>query len=511
VGQIKIPSFDGFEEPSKISSGVDLRRHNIRKERSMLFKRLFAAAFLTFAFLALLPLGSTLASRSVADDAPQVKLEAVGPNLLTNPGMDGQYVKQCSLRNGGQPWVQVPCPASYKAEMGDIKQWETTQVPYGWSAWWQQPNTNFDDPNYFNTFPAYCPKSEHRTPANCKAWHNPEYRDTLGGPQETGPERKVAGDNSQKYFTFYSVHEAGLYQVVSGVKPGDLLRFSVFQEGWSNSSGDPDHSDLGQRMNLQAGIDPTGGNNPWSPNIIWSAPAESFDTFSQFTVEAVAKNNTVSVWTKSRPEMPLEHVDVYVDEASLNVVQPARAAKAPARSTRVVTSTKIITSTRLVTGTDGVVSRVVVTQSAIVTRTVPVATTSTKPVTTTATTKSVTSTKIITSTRLVTGTDGVVSRVVVTQSVIVTRTIPVTTTSTKPVTTTAATKPATGTRPVTSTISTQPTSGTLPASGTYTVVKGDTLIAIARRFRITPWWRLAELNNLQDPYVIEPGQVLKLR
>jgi LysM repeat protein len=425
--------------------------------------------------------------------------------------MDGKYVKQCSLRNGGQPWVQVPCPADYNAEVGDIKQWETTQVPAGWSAWWQQPNTNFDDPNYFNTYPHFCPEWK-STPTDCKAWHNPEYRDTLGGPQETGPERKVAGDNSQKYFTFYSVHDAGLYQVVGGVKPGDLLRFSVFQEAWSTSTDDAFHSDLGQRMNLQAGIDPTGGNNPWSPNIIWSAPAESFDTFSPFTVEAVAKNNTVSVWTRSRPDMPLEHVDVYVDEASLNVVQPARTAKAPAKSTRVVTSTKIITSTRLVTGTAGVVSRVVVTQSAIVTRTVPVATTSTKPVTTTATTKPVTSTKIITSTRLVTGTNGVVSRVVVTQSVIVTRTVPVTTTSTKPVTTTATTKAvtsttksATSTKPVTPTVSTQ------PSSGTYTVVKGDTLIAIARRFGITPWRRLAELNNLQDPYVIEPGQGLRLK
>ena len=55
-------------------------------------------------------------------------------------------------------------------------------------------------------------------------------------------------------------------------------------------------------MNLQVGIDPTGGNNPWSPNIIWSAPAESFDKFTQFVVEAVAQNNVVSVWTKSQAE-----------------------------------------------------------------------------------------------------------------------------------------------------------------------------------------------------------------
>jgi LysM repeat protein len=247
------------------------------------------------------------------------------------------------------------------------------------------------------------------------------------------------------------VHEAGLYQVVGGVKPGDRLRFSIFLEAWSTGNNDPFKSDLGQRMNLQIGIDPTGGNDPWSSNIVWTAPAESFDKFSQFVVEAVAKNNVVSVWTRSLPVMPLQHVDVYADEASLTMVQPARAARAPVQSARVVTSTRIITSTRLVTDTNGVVSRVVVTQSVIVTRT---AATSTKPVTTTK--------------------------------------------STKPMTATAPTKPVSGTL-------------SIPTSGRYTVVRGDTLIAIARRFGITPWWRLVELNNLKEPYKIEVGQVLKLR
>ncbi|HZY41711.1 MAG TPA: LysM peptidoglycan-binding domain-containing protein [Anaerolineae bacterium] len=42
-------------------------------------------------------------------------------------------------------------------------------------------------------------------------------------------------------------------------------------------------------------------------------------------------------------------------------------------------------------------------------------------------------------------------------------------------------------------------------------MRGDTLIAIARRFGITPWWKLGELNGLSDPYKIEVGQVLKLK
>src|SRR5512136_2725533 len=106
----------------------------------MLSKRLFAVLILTFAFLAVLPLSGAFASSSVADTQPpaSASAEVVGPNLLTNPGMEGQYVKQCSLRNGPH-WVQVPCPADYNSEVGAIKQWETTQVPSGWSAWWRLP------------------------------------------------------------------------------------------------------------------------------------------------------------------------------------------------------------------------------------------------------------------------------------------------------------------------------------------------------------------------------------
>ncbi len=418
----------------------------------MLSKKFFAVLILTLVFLAMLPLSGVFAANSEADNADVTTPETLGPNLLTNGGMDGKYIKQCSLRNGPY-WVQVPCPADYSAEVAVIKQWETTQVPQGWSAWWRQPNNNFDDPNYYTTWPAYCPGRK-STPADCVAHHNPEYRDTLGGPQDTGPTRKVAGDNSQKYFTFYSIHEAGLYQVVGGVKPGDRLRFTVYQEAWSNGANDPYHSDLNQHMNLQVGIDPTGGNNPWSSNIVWTKPAESFDKFTQFAVEAVAQNNVVSVWTKSAPELALQHVDVYVDEASLNVVQPGRATIPAVRSTRIVTSTRVITSTRLVTDTNGVVSRQVFTQTVIVTRTVPIAITN--PVTTT---------------RLVT--------------------------TTKPVTTTTSSTPISGTLPI-------------PASGTYTVVSGDSLSKIARRFGI-PVATLIALNNIQDPNRIEVGMVLKLR
>jgi hypothetical protein len=224
----------------------------------MLFKRVLAVLLLTIAFVTVLPLSGAFASSGVAADTPQTKPEVVGPNLLTNPGMDGAYVKQCSLRNGPQ-WVQVPCPADYEAQAGEIQEVETTQVPSGWSAWWRQPNNNFDDPNYYTTWPAYCPGRK-STPVDCIAHHNPEYRDTMGGPQETGPSRKVAGDNSQKYFTFYSITKPVSHQV-SGVKLVIACASACsWKDGQPATTIPTNRRD--QRMNLAGGHRSDGGNGP---------------------------------------------------------------------------------------------------------------------------------------------------------------------------------------------------------------------------------------------------------
>jgi LysM repeat protein len=47
------------------------------------------------------------------------------------------------------------------------------------------------------------------------------------------------------------------------------------------------------------------------------------------------------------------------------------------------------------------------------------------------------------------------------------------------------------------------------ANGTVTVKSGDTLFAISRRTGINIY-RLAEINSLEEPYVIRPGQILNL-
>ena len=283
---------------------------------------------------------------------------ADGPDLLVNGGMEGSYVQQCTAR-GGAPWVAVPC--GNPIDFGTTVLWQTAQVPLGWVGWWRPPNTNNDDPNFYSTYPYRCGSN---APPGCAAWHNPEFRDTAGGPKGP-PSRKVAGDNSQKYFTFYSLHEAGLYQTVGGLRPGQGVRFSVHMQAWSSQENDPFHSAGQPTMGLRVGIDPSGGNNPWSDRIVWSPVKEAFDHWELFTVEAVAKSDRVTVFTRSRPHFAVQHNDVYVDEASLVVVSeapvsgtpPATPSSVPPRVTATPTRTAsptlklTLTATRMRTAT----------------------------------------------------------------------------------------------------------------------------------------------------------------
>lgn len=238
-------------------------------------------------------------------------------DLLINGGLEGNYHLQCT-RLGGNAWDVVACDPAHIDPSTTIV-WDKVQVPSGWSAWWRSPNADQADPNYFNSFPAYCPDKS-TTPPNCVPWHVPDFQDTAHDPQQSGPDRLVSGDNSQKFSSFSAVYAAGLFQTVNGVTPGQLLRFSVQMAAWSSFENDSSISTGQASMNLRVGIDPSGGTNPFSANVIWSAAQDSFDRFSVFSIEVAAQADQVTVFTYARPVLALPHNDVYIDEASLLAV-----------------------------------------------------------------------------------------------------------------------------------------------------------------------------------------------
>jgi LysM repeat protein len=163
----------------------------------------------------------------------------------------------------------------------------------------------------------------------------PEFRDNVSA---SFANRVRSGVRSQKYFSFGRMHEAGLYQQVGGIRPGATLRFAIFMQGWvcfdmDKCGKNGSISDAPADMHLRVGIDPYGGANPFSPNIVWSPELYALDRWVEFSVQAVAQRDTVTVFTHSRPDWTWarQSNDVYLDDASLTVVD-GRAAIASAQT-----------------------------------------------------------------------------------------------------------------------------------------------------------------------------------
>ncbi len=190
-------------------------------------------------------------------------------NLLENPGFEGEY---STWWDGDTPWM-------------------TAQMAPGWTPWWQ-PQAE-DDLSWRNRQPEWKPAEA--------PWMN----------------RVRSGDKAQQYFTFYGTHIGGVYQHVDNVRPGSQLRFTIWAQVWSSAYDDADTSEAHGQVDMQVGIDPKGGTNPFSNDIKWSDPKQQYDEWFLLSVEATATANSVTVYVRSAPEFPVKHNDIYLDDALL--------------------------------------------------------------------------------------------------------------------------------------------------------------------------------------------------
>lgn len=224
---------------------------------------------------------------------------AVPGNLLTNPSFEGSFSPQA---------------------FGEIN------IAPGWRAWYLDiPPCKPWRADCYIPCPQNCIEDGECLRDYGCMWARPEFG------QITYPEfsyRVHSGESAQKYFSFGRMHEAGLYQRVTGIVPGAPLEFSAWLQAWM--CYDFLQCDYGRKsdqpgdMHLRVGIDPAGGTDPASANVVWSPEGNSFDQWAQFTVRATAQSDAVTVFTHSRAEWDFAHAnnDVYLDDASLVMTGP---------------------------------------------------------------------------------------------------------------------------------------------------------------------------------------------
>ncbi len=222
---------------------------------------------------------------------------AQGPNLLQNPGFE-------------RPYIDYPGK-------------ENCRIAAGWTAYWNEGTPE-------QTMQGYLLAPEYKA----------AFRSDFPG------NRVRSGELSQQFFHSFGNFRGGVLQKVDNIQVGARLRFEIWAMTWScdredkgncpnATSGDP------SPMHLKIGIDPTGGLDMWSQNIVWSPEENAYDVWTRLQVEAVARNTSVTVWVYAYPEYRSQDNNVYLDDASLVVVAPpATATPRPTNTpTRTLTPT----------------------------------------------------------------------------------------------------------------------------------------------------------------------------
>lgn len=224
---------------------------------------------------------------------PPDNVECVGTNLLANPSFEGEYSSY------------TPDPAHPDCPWGTCA---SAQMADSWTPYWKSRNPS--DPEWIYRMPEWKPAESHFT----------------------NPVRVRSGERAQQWFTFYGTHQAGIFQRVTNVTPGANVCLSIWGHSWSSNT-DHTYTDPNDHgfLNQQIGIDPTGGTDYLSPNVIWTNPVTQYDEYGLFRLDAIAQSDSVTVFFHSEPLWAYKHNDVYWDDAILSISggDPAAMAASP--------------------------------------------------------------------------------------------------------------------------------------------------------------------------------------
>jgi hypothetical protein len=144
--------------------------------------------------------------------------------------------------------------------------------------------------------------------------------------QTPDPVRVRSGEQAAKLFTFWQCHKAGYWQTVT-VEPG-LYQGRVYPQVWhSNCSQRPHDPPLDYDCQtpynssqwIRVGIDPTGGTDPRSDDIVWSEPIEQYGMYGPAVITplVMVTGTEVTFFIESKTEWPAKHDDAYIDDSAL--------------------------------------------------------------------------------------------------------------------------------------------------------------------------------------------------
>lgn len=145
------------------------------------------------------------------------------------------------------------------------------------------------------------------------------------------------GNAAQQVGNMFDTWHAGVWQNVSAT-PGTTYRFTFYARGRGSNEQFPAPSDTSLQMGVRAGIDPNGSGLWYDSDVVWGAAGSPHDQWQQFSVEATATGNQITVytaanWVRAGVFQCRGHLDVWFDTAELVAVGPAATNTPPPQPT----------------------------------------------------------------------------------------------------------------------------------------------------------------------------------
>ncbi len=160
---------------------------------------------------------------------------------------------------------------------------EQLQVAVGWAPWWTDAADN--DPEW-----------KHQ---------KPRFKSTT-----------VDGKPAQQVSTPFATHVAGLWQQVPAAAE-NRYDLSVMAQAWSSEDDTPGSRRDASDVNVQVGVDPTGGLDPESPLIEWTDMAQPLSRWETLRLSFAAEANIITIYLRSAPPLPKRQQSVFWHNAVL--------------------------------------------------------------------------------------------------------------------------------------------------------------------------------------------------
>ena len=219
-------------------------------------------------------------------------------SVVSNPGFEGGWWRKTYT---GQEWGEI-------------------FVPQDWVAWWREGLPVPHDPQ------------------NLNGYGRPEMQVINAEPPFLEPPRIYADQRALKFFTFYRIHDAGVYQTVTTI-PGATYRLTFHAHAWSNPeddayasadapgafyalAGTAGLSDAQRNFTFMAGVDVEGRSDPFLPTIQWGQGAHIYNVYAavpSLTFTSTGASTTIIL--RSNVLWPFKHNDAYMDAVTLEVVE----------------------------------------------------------------------------------------------------------------------------------------------------------------------------------------------